>query len=46
MQTLRKVPIWAWFVVGFGLLLLLGDCQISVGNVSVGGQDLGGFSTE
>ena len=46
MSTLRKVPIWAWFVAGFGLLLLLGDCKMSVGNVSVGGKDLGGFSTE
>ncbi len=43
MDILKKVPIWAWFVAAIGLLLLFGETKISVGNVSVGGEDLGGF---
>jgi hypothetical protein len=46
MNALKKVPIWLWFVAGLGLLLLFGETRISVGNVSVNGQSLGGFSTE
>ena len=43
MTTLRKVPVWAWFVAAIGLVLLFGETTVSVGNVTVGGEDLGGF---
>lgn len=46
MHVLKKVPIWLWFVAGIGLLLLFGETKVSVGNVTVNGQSLGGFSTE
>ena len=46
MGVLKKVPVWLWFVAGIGLLLLFGETKFSVGNVTVNGQSLGGFSTE
>ena len=43
MDLIKKVPIWAWFVLGIGVLLLFGETKVSVGNITVGGEDLGGF---
>ena len=43
MSVIKLVPWWGWVVLGIGVLLLFGETHVSVGNVSVGGQDLGGF---
>ena len=40
----KLIPWWGWIVVPVALLFVFGETKVSVGNVSVGGKDLGGFS--
>jgi hypothetical protein len=43
MNILRRIPWWAYAIAAVLLVFAFGNTQVSVGNVSVGGKDLGGF---
>ena len=40
----KRIPWWGWIVVPVALLFVFGETKVSVGNVSVGGKNLGGFT--
>jgi len=40
---LRRIPWWGWIIAVLALIYLFGETRVSVGNVSVGGKNLGGF---
>lgn len=39
----KRVPLWGWVTLALISLFAFGETKVSVGNVSVGGKDLGGF---
>ena len=43
MKFFRRIPWWVYVLLVVGVLLMFGKTKVSVGNVSVGGKDLGGF---
>ena len=43
LQALKRIPIWLWFAAAVGVLFLFGETKISVGDIQVGGENLGGF---
>ncbi|MCC2095499.1 MAG: hypothetical protein KDJ29_01325 [Hyphomicrobiales bacterium] len=43
MSIIRRIPWWGYVVVLLLLMFAFGKTKVSVGNVSVGGKDLGGF---
>lgn len=46
MSFLRRIPWWAYVLVLLVLMFAFGKTKVSVGNVSVGGKDLGGYDSE
>ena len=43
MSFIRRIPWWGWIILALAVMFMSGKTKISVGNVSVGGKDLGGF---
>ncbi len=43
MTLIRRMPWWGWVVLALAVMFMFGKTKVSVGNVSVGGKDLGGF---
>ena len=43
MSILRRIPWWVYVIAAVLLVFAFGNTKVSVGNVSVGGKDLGGF---
>ncbi|MGE3644094.1 MAG: hypothetical protein AB7F96_09595 [Beijerinckiaceae bacterium] len=43
MSILRRIPWWGYVILVVALLFMFGKTKVSVGNVTVGGKDLGGI---
>ena len=43
LSLLRKIPWWGYIIIALGLMFVFGKTKVSVGNVSVGGKNLGGI---
>ena len=39
----KRIPWWGWVALAVIIFFIFGETNVSVGNVSVGGKDLGGF---
>lgn len=43
LTLLRKVPWWGYVIIVLGVMFAFGKTKVSVGNVTVGGKNLGGI---
>ena len=46
MQFVKKIPWWGWVLVIVVVIFSFGETKVKIGNVSVGGVDLGGYDSE
>ncbi len=46
MDFLKRIPWWGYIVLVIAVFALFGKTHVSVGNVSVGGKDLGGYDSD
>lgn len=46
MNLIKKIPWWGWIVAVIAIAAAFGETKVSVGNVTVGGHDLGGYNSE